>query len=236
VDVILAISPSAIRAAKEATSTIPIVMYGNFDPIAAGIVTNLARPGGNITGVLIAPDGTLAGKKLELLKEAVPEATRIALLAPVDPSFSRQVQEAQQAARRLGVTLVVVEVRDREYDRAFAAMAADRPDALFVGSTAQFFIDRHRIIELAARHRLPAIYEWPEQGEDGGLMGYGTSLAGLARRVAIYIDRILKGARPGDLPIEQPSKFDLVINLRTAKTLGLVLPQALLLRADQVIE
>ena len=184
VDVILAISPSAIRAAKEATSTIPIVMYGNFDPIAAGIVTNLARPGGNITGVLIAPDGTLAGKKLELLKEAVPEATRIALLAPVDPSFSRQVQEAQQAARRLGVTLAVVEVRDREYDRAFAAMAPDRPDALFVGSSAQFFIDRHRIIELAARHRLPAIYEWPEQGEDGGLMGYGTSLAGLARRVA----------------------------------------------------
>jgi putative tryptophan/tyrosine transport system substrate-binding protein len=129
-----------------------------------------------------------------------------------------------------------VEVRDRDYDRAFTTIAADRPDALFVGSNAQFFLDRYRIIELTAKHRLPAIYEWPEQGEDGGLMGYGTSLAGLSRRAASYIDRIFRGANPGDLPIEQPTKFDLVINLNTAKALGLTIPPALVQRADHVIE
>ena len=236
VDVILAITVAAIRAAKDATTKIPIVLYGNFDPLAAGIVTNLARPGGNITGVLIAPEGTLAGKKLELLKEAVPRAVRIAVLAPADPTISRQLQEVQKAASPLGVKLTVEEVRDRDYDRAFTAVAADRPDALFVSSHAQFFLDRYRIIDLAAKHRLPAIYEWPEQAEDGGLMGYGTSLRGLSRRAATYIDRIFKGANPGDLPIEQPTKFDLVINLKTAKALGLVIPPSLLQRADQVIE
>jgi putative ABC transport system substrate-binding protein len=212
-DVILAITTAAIRAARDATKTIPIVIYGNLDPVAAGFVANLARPEGNITGVVIAPGGTLAGKKLELLKEAVPGATQIALLAPVDPIFSLQVREAQKAALPLGVKLAVVEVRDRDYDRAFTTIAAARADALFVGSHAQFYLDRKRIVELAAKHRLPAIYEWPEQGEDGGLMGYGTSLIGLSRRAATYIDRILKGAVPGDLPIEQPTRFDLVINL-----------------------
>jgi putative ABC transport system substrate-binding protein len=212
-DVILAITTAAIRAARDATKTIPIVIYGNLDPVAAGFVANLARPEGNITGVVIAPGGTLAGKKLELLKEAVPGATQIALLAPVDPTSSLQVREAQKAALPLGVKLAVVEVRDRDYDRAFTTIAAARADALFVGSHAQFYLDRKQIIELAAKHRLPAIYEWPEQGEDGGLMGYGTSLIGLSRRAATYIDRIFKGAVPGDLPIEQPTKFDLVINL-----------------------
>jgi putative tryptophan/tyrosine transport system substrate-binding protein len=236
VDVILAITPAAIRAAMDATTTIPIVLYGNFDPVAAGVVTSLARPGGNITGVLIAPGGTLAGKKLELLREAVPRATRIALLAPVDPNFSRQLQEAQKAAASLGVKLNAVEVRDRDYDRAFATIAANHPDALFVGSNAQFFLDRNRIIDLAATYRLPAIYEWPEHGEDGGLIGYGTSLAALSRRAAAYIDRIFKGANPGNLPIEQPTKFDLVINVKTAKALGLTIPPSLLQRADQVIE
>jgi putative ABC transport system substrate-binding protein len=178
----------------------------------------------------------LAGKKLELLKEAVPRTTRIALLAPVDPDFSRQVTETQQAALALGMKLNVVEVRDGGYHRAFATIAADRPDALFVGANAQFFLDRKRVIELAAKHRLPAIYEWPEQVEDGGLMAYGTSLAQLARRAAAYGDRIFKGAKPGDLPIEQPTKFELVINLKTAKALGLTIPPSLLLRADKVIE
>jgi len=235
-DVILAITTAAIRAARDATKTIPIVIYGNFDPVAAGFVANLARPEGNITGVVIAPGGTLAGKKLELLKEAVPGATQIALLAPVDPTFSLQVREAQKAALPLGVKLAVVEVRDRDYNRAFTTIAAARADALFVGSHAQFYLDRKQIIELAAKHRLPAIYEWPEQGEDGGLMGYGTSLIGLSRRAATYIDRIFKGAAPGDLPIEQPTKFDLVINLKAAKALGLTIPPSLLARADQVIE
>jgi ABC-type uncharacterized transport system substrate-binding protein len=235
-DVIVAITPGAIRAAKDATTSIPIVLYGNFDPVAAGFVVSLARPGGNITGVLIAPGGTLAGKKLELLKEAVPRVTRIALLAPADPDFSRQVQEAQKAALPLGVKLIVVQVRDSDYDHAFATIAADRPDALFVGANAQFFLDRNRIIELAAKHRLPAIYEWPEQVEDGGLMAYGTSLAALSRRAAVYVDRIFKGAKPADLPIEQPTKFELVFNLKTAKALGLTIPPSLLQRADQVIE
>ena len=235
-DVILAITTAAIRAARDATQTIPIVLYGNVDPVAAGFVANLARPGGNITGVVIAPGGTLAGKKLELLKEAVPGATQIALLEPVDPTFSLQAREAQKAALRLGVKLTVVEVRDRDYDHAFTTIAAARADALFVGAYAQFYLDRKQIIELAAKHRLPAIYEWPEQGEDGGLMGYGTSLIGLSRRAAGYIDRIFKGATPGDLPIEQPTQFELVINLKTAKALGLTIPPSLLQRADQVIE
>ncbi|HET7378783.1 MAG TPA: ABC transporter substrate-binding protein [Gaiellales bacterium] len=235
-DVILAITTAAIRAARDATSTIPIVLYGNVDPVAAGFVTNLARPGGNITGVVIAPGGTLAGKKLELLKEAVPNATRIVLLAPADPGFSLQAQEVEKAALPLGVKLTVVEVRDRDYGRAFTTLATARPDALFVGANAQFYIDRKQIIELAAKHRLPAIYEWPEQGEDGGLMGYGTSLLGLSRRAASYIDRIFKGMSPGDLPIEQPTTLELVINLKTAKALGLTIPPSLLARADQVIE
>jgi putative ABC transport system substrate-binding protein len=154
----------------------------------------------------------------------------------VDPDFSRQVQEAQKAASSLGVKLVVVEVRDGDYERAFATIAADRPDALFVGANAQFLIDRKRVIDLAAKHRLPAIYEWPEQAEDGGLMAYGTSIAGLSQRAAAYIDRIFKGAKPGDLPIEQPTKFVLVINLKTAKALGLTIPPSLLSRADEVIQ
>jgi putative ABC transport system substrate-binding protein len=236
VDVILAVSAAAIRAARDATATIPIVMYGNLDPVAAGFVASLARPGGNLTGVLIAPGGTLAAKKLELLKAAVPGATRIALLAPDDPNFGRQAQEVQTAALSLGVKLVVVDVRDGGYDRAFATIAAERPGALFVGAHNSFMRHRKRIIELAAKHRLPAIYEWPEQVKDGGLMAYGTSLSGLSRRIAAYVDQIFKGAKPADLPVEQPATFELVINLKTAKALGLTIPPSLLLRADQVIE
>jgi putative ABC transport system substrate-binding protein len=236
VDVIVAVSAAAIRAARDATATIPIVMYGNLDPVAAGFVASLARPGGNLTGVLIAPGGTLAAKKLELLKAAVPGAARIALLAPADPNFARQVQEVQTAALSLGVKLVVVEVRDGGYDRAFATIAAERPGALFVGAHSSFMRHRKRIIELAAKHRLPAIYEWPEQVKDGGLMAYGTSLSGLSRRIAAYVDQIFKGAKPADLPVEQPATFELVINLKTAKALGLTIPPALLGRADQVIE
>jgi putative ABC transport system substrate-binding protein len=234
VDVIVTIGTHSASAAKQATTTIPIVMYGNFDPVAVGLVASLARPGGNITGVLIAPDGTLAGKKLELLKAAVPRATRIALLAPEE--LGPQVEEVRKAAAALGVTLSAVEVKSGDYDRAFATVAAERPAALFVAAHSLFFRDRRRIIELAAKHRLPAMYEWPEQVEDGGLMSYGSSLAGTLQRVAAYVDRIFKGARPGDLPIEQPTNFQLVINLRTAKALGLTLSPSLLARADRVIQ
>lgn len=235
-DVIVAISASAVRAVKAATSTIPIVLYGNLDPIAAGLVTSLAKPEGNVTGVLIAPAGTLAAKKLELLKEAAPGATRIAFLAPADPSIKLQVQETRQAATTLGIKLTVTEVQARDYERAFAAMSAERPEALFVAAHTFFVRDRKQIIALAAKHRLPAIYEWPEHVDDGGLMSYGSSLTGTTRRVAVYVDRLFKGARPADLPIEQPAEFQLVINLRTARTLGLTLPPALVARADRVIE
>jgi putative ABC transport system substrate-binding protein len=235
-DVIIAIGSSAVRAAMAATTTIPIVFYGNFDPVAAGLVRSLAKPEGNVTGVLIAPAGTLAAKKLELLKSAVPGAVRIAFLAPVDPGIRAQVEETRQAAAALGLKLAVTEVHGADYERAFAALAAERPEALFVGAHTFFVRDRKRIIALAAKHRLPAMYEWPEHVEDGGLMSYGSSLAGTTRRLAVYVDRLFKGATPGELPVEQPAEFQLVINLRTARALGLAVPPALVARADRVIE
>ncbi|MGH7384133.1 MAG: ABC transporter substrate-binding protein [Candidatus Rokuibacteriota bacterium] len=235
-DVIVGISAASARALRAATTTIPIVLYANVDPVAAGLVKSLAKPEGNVTGVLIAPAGTLAAKKLELLKEAVSGTARIAFLAPADPGIKLQVQETRQAAGALGISLTVTEVRAGDYERAFAALAAERPEALFVGAHTFFVRDRKRIIALAARHRLPAMYEWPEQVEDGGLMSYGSSLPGTTRRAAVYVDRLFKGARPADLPFEQPAEFQLVINLGTARALGLTVPPALLARADRVID
>jgi putative ABC transport system substrate-binding protein len=234
--VIVAVGTAAVRSAKEATTSIPIVLFGNFDPVASKLVANLARPGGNVTGILIAPEGTLAGKKMELLKETVPKAARMALLAPDDPGFAHQLQEARNAATALGIELVVVEVRGGDFDRAFATIAAARPGALFVGATTHFVAARKQIIDLAAKLGLPAMYEWSEQVEDGGLMSYGGSLAQSYQRVAAYVDQLFKGARPADMPIEQPRRFRLVINLRTAKAMGLAIPQAVLLRADEVIQ
>lgn len=235
-DVVLAIGSLAVRAMTQASSTLPVVMFGNFDPVALGLVGNLARPGGNVTGVLIAPDGTLAGKRLELLKQAVPQASRIGLLIPDDESVRQQVQETRVAAHALGVALPVVAVRKGDYAAAFATLARERVAALVVGSHQYFVRDRRRIVELAAAHRLPAMYEWREQVAVGGLMTYSTSLAGVYQRVAAYVDRIHKGAKPGDLPVERPTKFELVINLEAARRIDLVVPHALLLRADEVIE
>jgi putative ABC transport system substrate-binding protein len=235
-DVIVAVGLAAGHAAKAATSTVPLVMWGNADPVAAGFVTSMARPGSNITGILIASEGTLASKKLELLREAVPRASRVAFLLPEDPSVRLQEQELQKAASALGVKLVVVTVRGRDYDRAFATMVAERSGALFVAASSYFVTDRKRIIALAEKHRLPAMYEWTSQVEDGGLMAYGSDEAALIRRIAAYIDLIFKGARPGDLPFEQPTRFELAINLKTARAIGLTLPPALLARADRVIE
>ncbi len=233
-DAIVAVASAAIRATKDATTTIPIVMWGTFDPVAEGFVASLARPEGNVTGVLIAAEGTLAAKRLELLKDAIPQATRIAALVheSVIPS---QVRETERAAASLGVTLVSVVVHGSDYERAFAAMGDERPDALFVAGSTFFVRDRKRIIGLAAKHRLPAIYEWPEQAEEGGLMAYGSSLPEGYRRLAAYVDRLFKGAKPSDLPVEQPTRYDLVINLKTAKALGLTIPQPVLARADKVI-
>jgi putative ABC transport system substrate-binding protein len=236
VDVVVAVGFFAVRTMKEASSTVPIIMFGNFDPLALGFVNSLARPGRNVTGVLIAPDGTLAGKRLELLKAAVPSATRIALLVPDDDSARPQVQETQAAARALGVELPVVVARGADYKGAFAAIARQRVGALVVGSHQYFLRDRQQIIQLAAEHRLPAMYEWREQVVDGGLMTYSTNLFGLYQRIATLIDRILKGAPPGEIPVERPTTFSLVINLKTAKALGLTIPTSVLLRADQVIE
>jgi putative tryptophan/tyrosine transport system substrate-binding protein len=234
-DVVVSIGAPATEAMKKATSTLPIVMFGNFDPLELGLVDNLARPGANITGVLIAPDGTLAGKRLQLLKQAVPQATRIGLLIPDDQSIS-QTEETRKAAQELGVALSTVTVRDRDYAAAFAALVRERAAALVVGSHQYFVRDRRQIIKLAEAHRLPAIYEWREQVADGGLMTYSTDLLGRYRRIASYVDRILKGAKPGDLPIDRPYRFELVINLKTARALGLSIPQPLLLRADELIE
>jgi putative ABC transport system substrate-binding protein len=236
VDIVVALGVVAVRAMKQATSTMPIVMFGNFDPVALGLVDSLSRPGGNVTGVLIAPDGTLAGKRLELLREAVPQATRIALLMPAEDTINLQVEETRRAARKLGVELPLVTVHRGDYAGAFAAIARERVAALVVGSHQYLMRDRRQIIDLAAAHRLPAMYEWREQVVDGGLMTYSTSRFELYQRIAAYVDRILKGAKPAELPIERPTTFDLVINLKTAKALGLTIPQSLLLRADKVIE
>lgn len=238
VDVILTLGSAATRAAAKASTTVPIVFFGNFDPVAAGLVMSLAQPGANTTGVLIAPDGTLAAKRMELLKQAVPGAKRIAVLLPDDPSaVAQQRPEAVKAASGLGVELSFVTVRNRDYADAFAKIASTRPDALFVTAATYFVRDRKPIIELARRYRLPAIYEWPEQVEQGGLMSYGqSSLAGAYRRIAEKIDKVLDGANPGDIPVEQPTTLHLVINVGTAKAIGLALPQSMLLRADRLIE
>jgi putative ABC transport system substrate-binding protein len=238
VDVIFAVGVAPAKAAVDATTTIPIVWLGNLDPVAGGLVTSLARPGGNVTGVLISPEGTLAVKKLEVLKEAVSGATRIALLVPDDSGIGmrQQLQEVRKAASSLGVDLTVVDVRGGDYDRAFITIAAARPQALLVGAHSFFVRDRKKVIELAAKYRLPAIYEWPLQVRDGGLMSYGASDTETYRQVATYIDRIFQGAKPGDLPIWQPSKLHFVINVKTAKALGLAIPPLLLLRADELIQ
>ncbi len=236
VDVLVPIGASAAMAARAASTTVPVVFFGNFDPLALGLVRSLAAPGGNVTGILISPDGTLAAKRLELLAEVAAPARRVALLAPAgEPSFRFQQTESEAAARALGIELVVVETT-ADYDAAFAAIAATGAQALLVGAHQYFVRDRARIIALAARHRLPAMYEWREQVVDGGLMSYGASLLERYRRLAFLIDRILKGAPAGSLPVEQPTAFRLVLNQRSASAMGLQLPPALLARVDEVIE
>ena len=234
VDVIVAISNEAIQAARQATKTIPIVMLGG-SVVEQGFVVSLAQPGGNVTGVAIS-ETTLAAKRLELLKEAVPSVTRIAVLARGDEYNLTQVREAKEAAASLGVTLVIVEVRGADYGSAFARIISEHAQALFVLSSPLLHRDRTRIIELAGKHRLPTIYQWREHAQEGGLMAYGTSLLGLSQRMASYVDRILKGTSPAALAVEQPTVYELVINLKTAKALGLTIPPAVLARADELIQ
>ena len=237
VDVIVAVSPPAIRAARQATDAIPIVMayWGQGGLIESGIVASFASPGGNVTGLHILA-AELDAKRLELLLQAIPKARKVGVLDPQAAGFT--LTDVRRVAEVLGVQLHITAVgRGSEgYERAFDSMAKARVEALLVPSFPRFFRDAGRIIELAARRRIPAVYEWPAMAKDGGLMAYGPTYAELNGRVAAFVDRILKGAKPGDLPIEQPTKFELVINLKTAKALGLTVPPSLLGRTDEVIQ
>ena len=237
VHVIVAVGGRATQIAKQATRTIPIVMSVVIDPVGSGLVSSLARPAGNVTGLsVMATD--LVGKQFEVLKQAVPEISRVALLwNPDNPGSAPQVREAEAAARALGMRLQVLEARGpQEINSAFAAMTRERARALVVLADGIFGNQRKQIAELAAKTRLPSASTFREYAEAGGLIVYGPDFLDLERRAATFVDKILKGAKPGDLPIEQPTKFDLVINLKTAKALGRTIPRSLLLRADQVIE
>jgi len=238
VDVIVAPAGSAALAAKNATSSIPIVMIFPSDPVEMGLVASLRRPGGNITGTTFTPGPEIFGRQLQILKETIPRASRVAILSnPADPSFALQVREVEAAARTLHMRLQHVEARGPEqFDSAFAAMARERADALLVNGTSTFLAHRVRLAELAVKNRLPTMYSFRESVEAGGLMAYAVNMAAFVERAAVYVDKILKGAKPADLPVEQPTKFELVINLKTAKALGLTIPRSLLARADEVIQ
>ena len=227
-------------AAKQATATLPIVFADAADPVTSGLVASLARPGGNVTG-LFALAGDLVGKRLELLKLAVPGVSRIAVLWQPDALGERtdrdMLQAAEAAARALGVRLQFVQARvPTDIDAAFSEMTRARADALSIFPSSMLFQERRHLIDLAARSRLPTIYLTREYVEAGGLVSYAANVPDLFRRAASYVDKILKGAKPSDLPVEQATKFELVINLKTANALGITIPQALLIRADSLIE
>jgi putative tryptophan/tyrosine transport system substrate-binding protein len=237
VDVIVTGGTAAAKALKGATGTIPIVMAIVGDPVAAGLVDTLARPGGNATGFsIVAPD--LSGKRLELLRQIAPDVSLVAvMLNPKNPQSQFELRETQIAARALGLQLQSIQVSpDDSLEQAFATINDASARTLIVLTDPIFFSQRKRIVELAARHRLPAMYFFQEFAKEGGLVSYGPSDLDLYRRSATYVDKILKGMKPAELPVEQPTKFDLVINLTTAKALGLTVPDKLLALADEVIE
>jgi ABC-type uncharacterized transport system substrate-binding protein len=235
VDVIVSGGPTPTRAAKEATSTIPIVMAFDSDPVGNGFVKSLARPGGNITGLSnVAPE--ISGKRLELLKEIVPKLSRVAVLGmSSNPGNALSLKETELAARALGLKISFFNVRSADdIESAFQAAIKQRNEAVLVLNFPPIY-KRQKMLQLAARNRLPAIYFESSFAEEGGLMTYGASLVDLDRRSAIYVDKILKGANPADLPVEQPTKFEFVVNLKTAKQIGLAIPPNVLARADKVI-
>jgi putative ABC transport system substrate-binding protein len=238
VDLIFASATPAALAAKRATTTVPIVIGFVADPVGSGLVPRLAHPGGNITGWTHLAGLELNGKRLDILKKAIPGAARIAALwNPANPVHGPSLKEIEVAARRLKVELHPMGVQDPEQiEGAFSAMTQERVQALTVPPDGMFLAHQARIIDLAARHRIPTMYGVRELAEAGGLMAYGVNLPEMYRHGAFFVDRILKGAKPGNLPVEQPTKFELVINLKTAKALGLTIPPSLLQRADQVIE
>jgi len=237
VDLIMANSPPAAVAAKSATSTIPIVMRGGADPVGSGLVASLARPGGNLTGVSVIAD-ELTAKRLELLSELVPRARVIALLMnPNNASAERVIRDVQEAARTKGLQLHVLKAStESEIDTAFASLVPLHAGALVVGGDPFLSSRREQLVALASRRALPSIYAWREFAASGGLISYGPSLTAAYRLVGHYVGKVLKGAKPADLPVQQSTTFELVINLKTAKALGLTIPPSLLARADQVIE
>jgi ABC-type uncharacterized transport system substrate-binding protein len=236
VDAIFVTSTSAVQAAKKATTKVPIVSVSG-DPVGLGLVASLARPGGNVTG-LANFTSELAGKRLELLKEVVPSVSRVAVLwNPVASSSALRMRETEAAAHSLGIKLQPVAVREaNDFERAFSALKRERVDALFPLRSPFISIHVKRIVELAAKNRVPGMYDASEFPEAGGLMSYGTMLPDLDRRAAVYVGKILKGAKPADLPVEQPTKFEFIINLKAAKQIGLTIPQKVLARADKVIK
>jgi len=236
-DVIVAVPTPAALAAKNATGTIPIVMISVTDPVGIGLVGSLARPGGNVTGGSFSVGIGIIGKQLQLLKEAFPRASSVAILVnPTNPGHAFVLDELKAAAKSLGLSLQLLEAATPdEFGNAFAVMAKDRVDALLVVADAMFQANRTRLTELAAKNRLPTVYTFREYVDGGGLMSYGPNLVSQYRQAAVYVDKILKGAKPGDLSVEQPSKFELVINLKTTKALGITIPQSLLVHADEVI-
>jgi putative ABC transport system substrate-binding protein len=235
VDVIVAQSSPAISAAQKATTTIPIVMTSSGDPVRSGFVKSLARPGGNITGLSIM-SGDTGAKLLELLRSVVPKLSRVAMLTP-STAYGAISQSVQATAQKAGLKTLVVEASTpQEIENAFSMLAREKADAVIVGSPAVFGQQHRQIAELALKYRMPSMFQDRVTAENGGLISYGQKITDLYERSATYVDKILKGAKPGDLPVEQPVSFELVVNLKTAKALGLTIPQTILVRADEVIE
>jgi putative ABC transport system substrate-binding protein len=237
VEIIVTGGPPPTSAAKQATSTIPIVMAIDDDPVGSGFVASLAQPGGNITGLsTLAPE--MSGKQLELLKEIVPKLSRVAVLGNASrPGTPQALREINVAAGAFGVRVQYLEVRGlKDFETAFGAASQERADAILVLGSPVVVTQRRQVADLAAKNRLPAIFPYPEYVEAGGLMSYSANIVDLYRRTATYVDKILKGAKPADLPVEQPKKFELVINLKTAKQIGVTIPPNVLARADKVIK
>ena len=237
VELIVAPAASAALAARDASRTIPIVMIFPNDPIASGLVNSLRSPGGNVTGTTFTPGPEIYGKQVQLLRECVPGASRMAfLLNPADPWAPQQMREVEAGARALGTALQRAEARGpEEFESAFGVLARGRADALIVANNPTFLVHASKVAELAVKGRLPTMFSYRENVEAGGLMAYAINMSDFIGHSAVYVDKILKGARPADLPVEQPTKFELVINLKTAKALALTIPPPVLARADAVI-